>query len=159
MASPCPPPTPWTCLSAVGVGGFHLLSGSRFLTVLISDIKDCFQTMSRSLFVCFCEFVFARLGVFSGGATLSKMYLVFSSLSVQFSCSVLSNSLRPHGLQHARLPCPITNSQSLLKLVSIKSVMPSNHLILCRPLLLPSISSLYFIIKTDSEIFQVHRST
>ena len=34
----------------------------------------------------------------------------------------------------------ITNSQSLLKLVSIESVMPSNHLILCRPLLLsPSI--------------------
>ena len=31
----------------------------------------------------------------------------------------------------------ITNSQSLLKLVSITSVMPSNHLILCRPLLLP----------------------
>ena len=26
--------------------------------------------------------------------------------SVQFSCSVMSNSLRPHGLQHARLPCP-----------------------------------------------------
>ena len=35
---------------------------------------------------------------------------------------------------------PITNSQSLLKLMSIKSVMPSNHLILCYPLLLlPSI--------------------
>ena len=33
----------------------------------------------------------------------------------------------------------ITNSQSLLKLMSIKSVMPSNHLILCRPLLPPSI--------------------
>ena len=31
----------------------------------------------------------------------------------------------------------ITNSQSLLKLVSIESVMPSNHIILCRPLLLP----------------------
>ena len=31
----------------------------------------------------------------------------------------------------------ITNSQSLLKLTSIKSVMPSNHLILCHPLLLP----------------------
>ena len=31
----------------------------------------------------------------------------------------------------------ITNSRSLLKLVSIESVMPSNHLILCRPLLLP----------------------
>ena len=33
----------------------------------------------------------------------------------------------------------ITNSQSLLKLMSINSVMPSNHLILCHPLLLPSI--------------------
>ena len=32
----------------------------------------------------------------------------------------------------------ITNSQSLLKLISIRSVMPSNHLILCRPLFLPS---------------------
>ena len=31
----------------------------------------------------------------------------------------------------------ITNSQSLLKLTSIKSVMPSNHLILCHPLLIP----------------------
>ena len=34
---------------------------------------------------------------------------------------------------------PITNSWCLLKLMSIKSVMPSNHLILCRPLILPSI--------------------
>ena len=33
----------------------------------------------------------------------------------------------------------ITNSQSLPKLISIESVMPSNHLILCHPLLLPSI--------------------
>ena len=32
----------------------------------------------------------------------------------------------------------ITNSQSLLKLLSIKSMMPSNHLILCQPLLLPT---------------------
>ena len=32
---------------------------------------------------------------------------------------------------------PIFKSQSLLKLMSIKLVMPSNHLILCRPLLLP----------------------
>ena len=31
----------------------------------------------------------------------------------------------------------LTNSQSLLKLMSIRSVMPSNHLILCRPLLIP----------------------
>ena len=34
---------------------------------------------------------------------------------------------------------PITNSQSLLKLMPIELVMPSKHLILCRPLLLPSV--------------------
>ena len=53
--------------------------------------------------------------------------------SVQFSHSVMSDSLQPHGLQHARTPS-IINSWSLLKLMSIMSVMPSNHLILCRPL-------------------------
>ena len=36
-------------------------------------------------------------------------------------------------------PLSITTSRNLLKLMSIESVMPSNHLILCRPLLLPSI--------------------
>ena len=58
------------------------------------------------------------------------------SNSVQFSCSVVSDSLRPHGPQHARPPLSITNFWSSLKLMSIESVMPSNHLILCRPLLL-----------------------
>ena len=62
---------------------------------------------------------------------------VFFLSSVQFSRSVVSNSLRPHESQHARPPCPsATNSRSLLKLMSIKSLMPSSHLILCRPLLL-----------------------
>ena len=54
---------------------------------------------------------------------------------VQFSRSVVSNSLRLHGLQHARLS--ITNSWSLRRLTSIELVMPSNHLILCHSLLLP----------------------
>ena len=59
--------------------------------------------------------------------------------SVQFSCSVMSDSLPSHGLQH-QASLSITNSRSLLKLMSIESVMPSNHLILCHPLLLlPSI--------------------
>ena len=50
----------------------------------------------------------------------------------------MSDSLRLHGLQHSRPPCP-SPTPSLLKLMSIESVMPSNHLILCRPLfLLPS---------------------
>ena len=33
-----------------------------------------------------------------------------NSLSVQFSCSVMSNSLQPHGLQHTRPPCPLPTS-------------------------------------------------
>ena len=48
----------------------------------------------------------------------------------------MSDSLRPHELQHARPPLSITNSWSSLRFTSIESVMPSIHLILCRPLLL-----------------------
>ena len=48
----------------------------------------------------------------------------------------MSGSLQPHGLQHCQASLSFTISQSLLKLMSMESVMPSNHLILCRPLLL-----------------------
>ena len=41
----------------------------------------------------------------------------------------------------------VTNSQSLLKLMSIKSVMPSNHLILCHPLLLLPPVYIHIILK------------
>ena len=58
--------------------------------------------------------------------------------SVQFSCSVVSNSFQPHGLVAHQASLSITNFWSLLKLMSIKSVMPSSHLILCHPLLLMS---------------------
>ena len=56
--------------------------------------------------------------------------------SVQFSHSVVSDSLWPHELQHARVSLSITNSWSLPTLMSIESVMPSNYLILCCPFLL-----------------------
>ena len=45
-----------------------------------------------------------------------------------------------------------TTSQSLLKLLSIESVMPSNHLILCRPLLLPSIFPSIRVISKESAL-------
>ena len=48
----------------------------------------------------------------------------------------------------------ITNSQSLLKLMSIESVMPSIHLVLCRPLLLPP--SIFPIIKVFSNELAFH---
>ena len=50
----------------------------------------------------------------------------------------MSDSFRPHGLQHARPPCP-SPTPSLLKPMSAELVMPTNHLILRRPLLLPSV--------------------
>ena len=55
-------------------------------------------------------------------------------------CSLAQScpTLRPHGWQHTGLPVPLC--WRLLKLTSIESAMPSNQLILCRPLLLlPSI--------------------
>ena len=59
---------------------------------------------------------------------------------LMFSCSIVSDSLRPHGPCQASLP--FTISQCLLKLMSIESVMPSNHIIFCCPFLyLPSILS------------------
>ena len=62
---------------------------------------------------------------------------MFSSL--QFSHSVVQLFAIPWTAAH-QASLSITNFQSLLKLMSIESVMPSNHLILCRPLLLlPSI--------------------
>ena len=54
---------------------------------------------------------------------------------VQFSRSVMSDSATPWTAAH-QASLSITNSHSLLKLMSIESVMPSSHLILCRPLLL-----------------------
>ena len=49
----------------------------------------------------------------------------------------MSDSLRPQESQHASPPCPSPTPKILFKLMSIKSVMPSSHLILCCPLLLP----------------------
>ena len=80
-------------------------------------------------FLCYRLFLFLYF--------VSIVLFLVSLSSVQFSCSVVSGSLQPHELQHARPPCPSAiNSQSSLKLMSIESVMPSSHLILCRPLLL-----------------------
>ena len=52
----------------------------------------------------------------------------------------MSDSLQLHEPQHARPPCPSPTFRSLLKPMSIESMMSSNHLILCHPLLLlPSV--------------------
>ena len=58
--------------------------------------------------------------------------------SVQFSHSIVSNSMTPWTTAR-QASLSITNPWTSLKLTSIESVMPSSHLILCHPLLSPSI--------------------
>ena len=71
--------------------------------------------------------------------------------SVQFSRSVMSDSLRPHAARQVSLF--ITNSRSSLRLTSIESVMPSSHLILCRPvLLLPPIPPSIRVFSNESTL-------
>ena len=71
--------------------------------------------------------------------------------SVQFSSASQScPTLKPHGLQHTSLP---VHHWSLIKIMSIKSVMPTNHLILCSPLLLlPSIFPIIRVFSNESAL-------
>ena len=67
----------------------------------------------------------------------SGSFLLFIEFLL-FSCLVMSNSATPWNA--CQISLSFTNSCSLLKLLSIESVMSSNHLVLCYPLLLlPSI--------------------
>ena len=59
--------------------------------------------------------------------------------SVQFSCSVVSKSLQPHELQHARPPCPSPTPGVYSNSCPSSCWCHSSQLILCRPLLLPPI--------------------
>ena len=88
---------------------------------------------------------FSRQEYWSGVPLPSPAYQLYLNLkkkknqtwSVQFSRSVVSNSLWPYEPQHTRPPCPSPTSRSPPKPMSIESVMPSSHLVLCHPLLLP----------------------
>ena len=80
-------------------------------------------------------------GTFQHSTSKKQMQTLGTStlLLLLFHRSVVSNSLQTHGLQHTRLLCPSACLRVCLN-SSIESVMPSNHLILCHPLLLlPSI--------------------
>ena len=73
------------------------------------------------------------LGLMRSRATQQEVHMLL------FSCSVMSNSATPWTAAH-QASLSFTISQSLLKLMPIESVMPSNHPVLCCPLLLlPSI--------------------
>ena len=64
-----------------------------------------------------------------------KVFCTTCISSVQFSHSVVLDTLQPHEVQNPKAPCP-SHYWSSLRLMSIESVMPSSPLILCHPLLL-----------------------
>ena len=74
--------------------------------------------------------------------------------SVQFSHSVMSDSLWPPWTAAHQASLSFTNSWSLLKLMSIESVMSTKHLVLCRPFLfLPSIFPNIRVFSNESVLF------
>jgi len=75
------------------------------------------------------------------GESKLKWELIKLLFQLQFSRSVVSDSLQLHGLQHARLPCPSPTPRACSNSYPLSWwCHPSNHLILCCPLLLlPSI--------------------
>ena len=79
------------------------------------------------------------------------IFLIVPISSFQFSCLVVSDSLQSPWTAPCQASLSITNSWSLLKLMSIESVIPSNHFILYRPLLLlPSIFPSIRVFSNDS---------
>ena len=73
-----------------------------------------------------------------------------TSRTLLFSRSVVSDSLRPHGLQHVRVLCPLPSPVAYSN-SSIESVVPSNHLVLCRPLL-PSVFPSIRVFSSESTL-------
>ena len=72
-------------------------------------------------------------------STVFRIYYILKTRNFQLSLSVVSDSANPWTAA-LQASLSITNAQRLLKLVSIESGMPSNHLIFCHPLLLlPSV--------------------
>ena len=76
------------------------------------------------------------------------MKLQFSS-----SCSIMSDSLQTHALQHARLPCPSPTPRAYSNSCRSSQWCHPNHLVLCRPLLLlPSIFSSLRVFSNESAL-------
>ena len=135
------------------VGSFKIINSiSLWVLLFLCLLFLPGSVMGNCTFLGACPFV----EVFSISSSLF-IFLAYSCSSVsQFSHSVVSDSLRPHESQHARPPCPSPNSQSLLKLMPIESVMPSSHLILCRPLLLlPPVPPSIRVFSNESTLHEV----
>ena len=68
-------------------------------------------------------------GAWEGKDKYALLFFFFNYFVMLFCHQVLSDSLWPLGLQHARLPCPSLSSKVCANSLSIELVMPFNHLI------------------------------
>ena len=100
------------------------------LFIHISDIVN-FSIKIKVKSCNFCANVFQQ-----NGYSLPWYLSCYQIRSDQISRSVVSNSFRPHESQHARPPCPSPTPGVHSDSHPSGSVIPSSHLILCRPLLL-----------------------
>ena len=114
--------------SSVYCAPTHALFCSKFLLPLFTSLFCGYNTHSLPLLHMSKLWLYIHLLIDSPTALLEAP-------SGQFSHSVMSDSATLWTAAH-QASLSITNSQSLLKLMSIKSVMPSNHVILCHPFLL-----------------------
>ena len=91
--------------------------------------------------------------LFTSGRIFCRFLTIWATCGeclVSFSCSIVSDSFETPWTAASQASLSITNYQSLLKLISIESVMPSNHFILCSLLLLPLIFSIIRVFSNES---------
>ena len=120
------------------IPGFDL--GVRGLGLEIDFINNTYIVLGMLFNFSGFDYFVCKKGIFclSHNIAESASYNILCTITLknlQFR-SLMSDSLQPHGLAAGQASLSIINSWSLLKLISIESVMPSNHLILCHPLLL-----------------------
>ena len=100
--------------------------------------------------------VWEFLHCFGGQEKLRKQnFMTFSIFflccMLLFNCSFMSESVTPW-IAASQASLSFTISRSLLKLMFIESMMPSNDLILCHPLLLPSIFASIGVFSNESAV-------
>ena len=97
----------------------HLLLGRKVMTNLDSILKSRDISLPTKVHL-------VKAMVFPGVMHGCESWTI--KKAVQFSCSVVSYSLRPHGLQHTRLPCPSPTPGACSNSCPL-SLIPSNRLI------------------------------
>ena len=100
-------------------------------SIITQETLKCLCCWTKNAFYLYCPF-----SEYFSIIKISESCFIYRLISGQFSRSVMSDSVLPRGLQNTRPPCPSSLpgfTQTHVQWVSDAT----NHLILCRPLLLP----------------------